>query len=425
MIRNDFCLVVGGATAGSETARMLAEAGFHVIVLESQMHPYGKIRDGLPLWHGKLRQKECAKIDAKLDHPHIHLLLNTGLDEPYGFAFFREKLGIQLMVLANGASQDRPLNLVKQEALQNHQFARQNDLIRRFNEAYEKAEDLSAFRCGDEAIVIGGGLASLDVLKVCQLDQLRRRLSERGIPFDLERAERKGLAGYCQEVGAPLESLAFKPSRLMYRKTLEEMPLVPLGADPSSEEKEQAVKLRRKLMEGLQKKFAIQLLLQQQPTEVDTLSEGKIRLSAQTATGATVHHETDFLVSAIGSIPAPLKGIPHRGETYDILDPKLGSIRNCPGVFVVGNALTGRGNILASVRSARAFSKWLEVLQAQSTDQETLEQEAERYAALFELPVENAQAWFHAFRAELPQIPPQTESQKKQTQEWLAGKKAD
>src|SRR5262245_24256054 len=49
--------IVGGATAGAEAAGILADRGVLSVVFEQNQRPYGKIEDGLPRWHVKLRQK--------------------------------------------------------------------------------------------------------------------------------------------------------------------------------------------------------------------------------------------------------------------------------------------------------------------------------------------------------------------------------
>ena len=63
--------VIGGATAGSEIARILAERGALVIVVEQNPRPYGKIEDGLPRWNVKQRHDEYEEINQRLDHPNI------------------------------------------------------------------------------------------------------------------------------------------------------------------------------------------------------------------------------------------------------------------------------------------------------------------------------------------------------------------
>jgi len=50
--------IIGGATAGAETAALLAQRDVASVVFEQNPRPYGKIEDGLPRWHVKLRHKE-------------------------------------------------------------------------------------------------------------------------------------------------------------------------------------------------------------------------------------------------------------------------------------------------------------------------------------------------------------------------------
>ena len=58
--------VIGGSTAGAEVADKLAARGALCVVFEQNDRPYGKVEDGLPLWHRALRRKEYDLIDAKL-----------------------------------------------------------------------------------------------------------------------------------------------------------------------------------------------------------------------------------------------------------------------------------------------------------------------------------------------------------------------
>ena len=56
-----FVAIFGGAVAGSEAAFQMANRGFRVVVFDQNTLPYGKIEDGLPKWHDKLRDKEEGK----------------------------------------------------------------------------------------------------------------------------------------------------------------------------------------------------------------------------------------------------------------------------------------------------------------------------------------------------------------------------
>ena len=45
-----------------------------VVVFEQNARPYGKIEDGLPRWHVKLRQKEYETVNERLDRPNVHFV---------------------------------------------------------------------------------------------------------------------------------------------------------------------------------------------------------------------------------------------------------------------------------------------------------------------------------------------------------------
>jgi hypothetical protein len=64
-----------------------------------------------------------------------------------------------------------------------------------------------------------------------------------------------------------------------------------------------------------------------------------------------------LVVSSIGSMPEPIAGIPMQGTLYHVRDNATGELLGLPGVFAIGNAVTGKGNILASARHGRAVSQ--------------------------------------------------------------------
>ena len=63
------------------------------------------------------------------------------------------------------------------------------------------------------------------------------------------------------------------------------------------------------------------------------------------------------VVSSIGSIPEPIKGIDMRGELFDFKDWEVGKLAGYPTVFSVGNVVTGKGNIVASRKHATQVSE--------------------------------------------------------------------
>ena len=68
--------------------------------------------------------------------------------------------------------------------------------------------------------------------------------------------------------------------------------------------------------------------------------------------GITFERRGNLVVSSIGSIPDPIKGVPMKGELFAFTDWELGRLPDHPTVFSVGNVVTGKGNIVASRRHA-------------------------------------------------------------------------
>ncbi len=60
--KKHYIAVIGGSISGSEAANLLAKKGFRVVVFEMNKLPYGKIEDGLPNWHVKLRDRQIIEI---------------------------------------------------------------------------------------------------------------------------------------------------------------------------------------------------------------------------------------------------------------------------------------------------------------------------------------------------------------------------
>ena len=101
--------VVGGATAGAEAARIFADQGITTLVIEQHARPYGKVEDGLPRWHVKLRQKEFRSIDDKLDRPGVHYIPCTRLGTDLPLSELLQTWHLHAIVLALGAWKDRSL----------------------------------------------------------------------------------------------------------------------------------------------------------------------------------------------------------------------------------------------------------------------------------------------------------------------------
>jgi hypothetical protein len=61
--------------------------------------------------------------------------------------------------------------------------------------------------------------------------------------------------------------------------------------------------------------------------------------------GTEFEVRSPMIISSIGSIPRPIEGIPTKGELYYFENWDTGELHELPGVFGLGNVLTGKGNI--------------------------------------------------------------------------------
>ncbi|MEO2169241.1 MAG: FAD-dependent oxidoreductase, partial [bacterium] len=177
--------IIGGATAGAEAAERLRAAGALCVVFEQNDRPYGKVEDGLPMWHEALRNKEYASIDKKLHQPGVQFVPATGIGRDLTFDELLEDWGFDLILLANGAWRDRPLSVTGADAYINRGLVYQNPFIYWFNHYRETGYHGPTYQVEDGAIVVGGGLASIDVAKLIQLELTLAALAERGIDQNL------------------------------------------------------------------------------------------------------------------------------------------------------------------------------------------------------------------------------------------------
>ena len=180
--------VVGAATAGSEIARILAERGALVIVFEQNPRPYGKIEDGLPRWHVKQRLDEYEEINKRLDHPNIEYVPLTRMGRELDFEDLRTRWGLSGIVLTHGAWRDRPLPVEGADQFIDRGLVYQNKLIYWFNHYPEKTYNGPRYELTPGAIVVGGGLASIDVVKVLQIEMTLAALKARGIAATCSRS---------------------------------------------------------------------------------------------------------------------------------------------------------------------------------------------------------------------------------------------
>jgi len=365
--------VIGGATAGAEVAGRLAERGAVVVVFDMNARPYGKIEDGLPRWHVALRNKEYENVRAKLSRPNVHFVPNTKIGHDVDLKALATEWGFTSVVLANGAWRDRPLPIDGVDAYVGKGLVYQNPFIIWFNHSHESGYDGETFETPDGALVVGGGLASIDVVKVLMLRNVQIALAKRGIEVDLVEMEVKGIPKTLEKHGLKLGDLGLQGPTLFYRRRVEDMPLMemPDGADAARQQKVEAGRAR--MLGKAQEKYAFVMEPLCSPTEA--IVEGgrlvglrfvrnEMKNGRPTPTGETFERRGPVVISSIGSIPEPIEGIPMRGELFDFRDWDLGRIEGYPTLFSVGNVVTGKGNIVASRKHAahvseRAIEKFL------------------------------------------------------------------
>ncbi|MHC4134307.1 MAG: hypothetical protein ACYS0K_04915 [Planctomycetota bacterium] len=364
-----FVAVIGGAVSGSVAAEILAGAGIEVAIIEQNARPYGKIEDGLPRWHGHQRKKEYERIDGRLGRKNIHFVPCTKLGKDISFGELVEDWGVSAVLLANGAWRDRPLRLDGAEEHLGKGIEYQNPFIYWFNHKDEKGYDGPRIEVPDGAIIFGGGLASIDVVKVCQLELYGRALRERGFDVDTIEMEKKGIAATCGKHGIDPKELGIEGCLVLYRRRLQDMPLAQPVPDATPEQMEKTFATRAKLLGLAQQKYLFRIQDKTLPQEL-IIKDGRVRgvkvvrteVDGRKATpipGTEGSFETDLIISSIGSIPEPIEGIRMQGEVFAFKDWDLGVYDEEHGVFGVGNVVTGQGNIRASLLHAQKVTEYL------------------------------------------------------------------
>ena len=248
----------------------------------------------------------------------------------------------------------------------------QNPLIYWYNHKNERSYSGPRYDpIPDGALVIGGGLASIDVVKVLQLETYEQALKARGIPANMHDLEKKGIPAVCKAHGIAPEELGVKGCLLIYRRREQDMPLQqpPENATPEQIEKTEGV--RRKLLRLAREKFLFRFQDRRLPTGIvvengrlvglkvaETLVEGR---KASPVPGTEHELRAPLIISSIGSVPEIIPGVVSKGEYYDWKDWEMPQYAGCERVFGVGNVVTGQGNIRVSlVHSQKVTTRLIE-----------------------------------------------------------------
>ncbi len=361
-----FVAVIGAATAGAEVASRLAARGIRVAVFEQNTRPFGKIEDGLPRWHEGLRAKEYETIRQKLSQPGIQFLPDTRIGRDIAWKDLVEGWGFTCVVLANGAWRDRPLPIEGADVYVGKGLIYQNPFVIAFNHADDPGYDGQTFDILDGSIVIGGGLASIDVAKIVTLSTTRDALVDRGIDVSIIELEVKGIPKTLAAHELEWSDLGLEGCTIYYRRRVEDMPLVAIPDDATPERVEKIYKSRQTLLDKATQKYMFRVEPLSAPDgliiEDDRVVGIRFRRTRMEGDRVVMANQTferrgPVVISSIGSIPEPIEGIEMKGELFAFTDWTYGRLAAHPTVFSVGNVVTGKGNIVASRKHATQVSQ--------------------------------------------------------------------
>ena len=362
-----FVAVIGGAISGSVATEILADHGIRVAVFEQNPRPYGKIEDGLPRWHVEQRKQEYARIDARMKKPNVYFIPSTKLGRDFNLPQLFE-WGFSAVILANGAWRDRELGVPEAERYVGKGLVYQNPFIYWYNHKNEKDYAGPSYETPDEAVVVGGGLASIDVVKVLQLENYERALRTRGIQTSMHELE-KGIPEACKAHGIKPEELGVKGCLLLYRRREQDMPLAQPPDNATPEQIAKTEQVRQKMLRLARDKYLFRTQDRRLTTGiivengriaglkvVETKIEGR---KAEPIPGSERELHAPLVVSSIGSVPEKLSGIDMNGEYYTFAGKDVPRYTAMNRVFGVGNVVTGQGNIRVSLVHSQKVTKRL------------------------------------------------------------------
>lgn len=357
--------IIGGAVAGSEAASLCAARGILAVVLEQNDRPFGKIEDGLPRWHGKLRDKEYAQIGRNLDHALVRFVPRTQLGRDVTLAQLLDEWGVNGVLFASGAWRDRPL-FGETAASQVAGLVYQNPFVYWYNHYADAGYSGPQYEIHEGAIVVGGGLASIDVAKIINCELYKRVLRARGVHTTTLEIEHAGIPETLQKHGLSVAELGIRGATLYYRREKAAMPLASAPENATPEQLAKVALVRAKVMDKVTEKYLVNFAGNHTPL-APIVEEGRIaglrfqrtrtvQGKLEPIEGEQVEVRSKLVVSSIGSIPAPIPGLPMKGELVDFADPRSGRVAGFEHVFGLGNVLTGKGNIKESRKSSADVS---------------------------------------------------------------------
>ncbi|MBI3933982.1 MAG: FAD-dependent oxidoreductase [Acidobacteria bacterium] len=357
--KRHYVAVIGGAVAGSVAAEILADHGIRVAVIEQNTRPYGKIEDGLPRWHVEQRKQEYARIDARIRKPGVVFVPSTKLGQDIDFQELIDGWGFSAVILANGAWRDRDIGIAGADEFIGKGLVYQNPFIYWYNHKNEKSYCGPRLEAPDETLVLGGGLASIDVVKALQLENYERALKARGVPTGMHELEKRGIPAVCKEHGVDPQSLGIKGCLLIYRRREQDMPLQQPPENATPEQLAKTEDVRRKVLRLAREKFLFRfqdrrltqgLVVENGRLAGIQVAETHVEGRKATPISGTEHDlRAPLIISSIGSVPEVIPGVAMKGEYYEFTDTAVARYKASERVFGVGNVVTGQGNIRVSL----------------------------------------------------------------------------
>ena len=163
-------------------------------MFEQNRRPYGKIEDGLPRWHVALREKEYETIGEQALAAERRrscraprsaaTSASASSTDDWGFT----RRGARLRRVARPPAADRGRRRLRRPRPRSTRTRSSSGSTT----PTSRATTGPCFEPRDGALVVGGGLASIDVVKVLMLETTRAKLRERGIEVRPGRARGEG-----------------------------------------------------------------------------------------------------------------------------------------------------------------------------------------------------------------------------------------
>ena len=361
--------IIGGAVAGSEAAAMCAERGLLALVIEQNERPFGKIEDGLPRWHQKLRDKEYAQIGSNLDRAGVLFLPRTQLGRDVTLDQLIQEWGVNAVLLASGAWRDRaPFEAAS--SYDGKGLTYQNPFVYWYNHYPDMGYDGPRFEVHDDALVMGGGLASIDVVKIINCELFKRALAERRIQVTTEELEHAGIREVLAQHGLSQAELGIKGAdALLPPRKDRDAPRLAAGQRHPPAARKSGASARQGHGQGDRQvpgAFCGQPSAPWRPSSKPAAWWAS-RFSARTPSWSrgsqareppgrlgrgtlAAHRQLHRLDPGADSRRA------HEGRAGRLFEPETGRVRGFEHVFGLGNVLTGKGNIKESRKSSAGIS---------------------------------------------------------------------